>query len=91
MYVALGATAGDVLRLVLGRTTALIAAGLAIGVLASFTLTRFIAQLLFGVAALDPMTFIGVPLFLFGVALVASYLPARRATSVDPIVALRHE
>jgi ABC-type lipoprotein release transport system permease subunit len=69
----------------------LIVAGLSLGLLASFALTRFIARFLFGVAALDPLTFVSVPLFLFAITLLASYVPARRATKVDPMVALRYE
>lgn len=89
--VAIGATAGDVLKLVLGRAAALIVAGLSLGLVASFALTRFIARFLFGVAPLDPLTFVAVPVLLFAVALVASCIPARRATRVDPMVALRYE
>src|SRR5262245_53408315 len=88
---AIGATAADVLKLVLGRAAALIIAGLSLGLIASLVLTRFIARFLFGVAPLDPLTFVAVPLFLFAVALLASYVQARRATRVDPMVALRYE
>jgi putative ABC transport system permease protein len=91
IYLAVGATAGDVLRLVLGRAVVLIVAGLGLGLFGSFLLTRLIAKFLFGVRPLDPLTFATVPLFLFGVALLASYVPARRATRVDPMVALRYE
>jgi len=91
IYIAVGATARDVLRLVLGRALVLIASGLGLGLLASLALARFIATFLYGVAVLDPSTFVTIPLFLCGVALVASYLPARRATKVDPMLALRDE
>ena len=91
VYIAIGATTRDVLRLVLGKAALMIIAGLALGLLASVGLTRLIARFLYGVTALDPLTFVMVPLFLFAVAFLASYLPARRATKVDPMVALRYE
>lgn len=88
---SLGATKTDLLRLVLGRAALLIAIGAGLGVAGSVLLVRFIAKLLFGTAPLDPLTFAAVPILLATVALIASYIPARRATRIDPIVALRHE
>ena len=80
-----------VLVQVLGRAVILIVAGLGLGLLASVALTRLIAGLLFGVTPLDQPTFAGVSLLLLAVACLASYIPARRATRIDPMVALRHE
>jgi len=88
---ALGAKQKDVLRLVLGEGLAMIAVGIAAGLLLAFGSTRVLAGFLYGVGATDPLTFLGVPLLLGFVALVASYLPARRAVKVDPLVALRYE
>jgi putative ABC transport system permease protein len=88
---SLGATPSDVLRLVLRRAAVLIGAGTCLGLVGSALLVRFIAKLLFGTAPLDPLTFAAVPILLAAVALAASYIPARRATRIDPIVALRDE
>src|SRR6185369_568489 len=88
---SLGATQTEILRLVLGRAAALIAAGTCLGLVGSGLLVRLITKLLFGTAPLDPLTFAAVPLLLAAVALAASYIPARRATRIDPIVALQCE
>ncbi|HEX7780233.1 MAG TPA: ABC transporter permease, partial [Vicinamibacterales bacterium] len=87
----MGATRTAVLRLVLGRVAVLIGAGTALGLGGAVLIGRLIATLLFGTTPMDPFTFAAVPFGLAGVALMASYIPARRATLVDPIVALRHE
>ena len=88
---ALGAGAPAVLRLVLGQAVRTAVVGLAVGIAASFALTRAMQSLLFGVNATDPLTFAGVALLLGAAALLANYVPARRATKVDPMVALRYE
>jgi len=87
---ALGAQKGDVLRLVVSQGMVLTLIGVAFGVAGAFALTRLISNLLFGVSATDLATFIAVPLFLILVSLAASYLPARRASKLDPVKALSH-
>jgi len=89
--IALGAQSGDVLRLVVGQSMRLAGSGIAVGILGAFWLAQFLGSLLFGVKPRDPATFAGVALLLFAVALVACYIPARRAMRVDPLVALRYE
>jgi putative ABC transport system permease protein len=88
---ALGAQPEAVLRLVVGAGMKLALLGMAIGLLAAFALTRLMSKLLFDVSATDPVTFAQIALLLMGVAFLSCYLPARRATKVDPIAALRCE
>jgi putative ABC transport system permease protein len=88
---ALGAQRSDVLKMVVGQGLKLVVIGVAIGLAAAFVLTRVMASLLFGVSATDPLTFVIISFVLLGVALVASYIPALRATRVDPMVALHYQ
>ncbi len=88
---ALGAQAGNVLKLVIGQGMALVLVGVAVGSAAAIALTRLISGLLFGVSVRDPLTFVVVALLLASVALLACWIPARRAAKVDPMVALRWE
>jgi len=89
--IALGADRASVLRLVLGEAIALAAIGIAIGLAGAFAATRLIQSLLFGVTSTDALTFTGISALLAVTALVASYVPARRAMRVDPMIALRYE
>lgn len=88
---ALGAPKRNVLALVIRQGMMLVGSGVAVGLIAAFALTRLISSLLFGVTAADPMTFVITSLLLIGVAVLASYFPARKATKVDPIIALKYE
>src|SRR5262245_24149088 len=88
---ALGAQTGAVLKLVVGQGMKLVASGVALGLAASFGLTRLMSNMLFGVSAVDPPTFVVITLFLTFIALLACWIPARRATKVDPMIALRCE
>jgi predicted permease len=89
--IALGAGPGDVLGMILGQGLRTIFIGVAIGIAGSLALTRTVESLLFGVTATDPLTFGGVTVLLLAAGLLASYIPARRATRVDPVIALRYE
>ncbi|MGC1415428.1 MAG: ABC transporter permease [Candidatus Acidiferrum sp.] len=89
--VALGAASSDVLTMILGQGLRTILIGVVVGIAGALALTRAVASLLFGVTATDPLTFVGVTLLLVAAGLLACYIPARRATRVDPLVALRYE
>jgi putative ABC transport system permease protein len=89
--IALGAAPAAVRRMVVGQGLGLAASGLALGLAGAYALTRLMTSLLYGVAPTDPITYVGVAALLVGIAAIASYLPARRATRVDPMIALRSE
>ena len=89
--IALGAQSGHILMLVMKQSLRLAALGVGVGLAAAFALSRLIQSLLFGVGALDPVTFVGTPLLLLAIASAASYIPAFRATRVDPMTTLRWE
>jgi ABC-type antimicrobial peptide transport system permease subunit len=91
LRIALGAQAKDVIMLILRRGLALAFSGVVLGLVAAFILTRLIKNFLYSVSATDPVTFVFISLLLIGVALLACYLPARRAAKTDPMVALRYE
>jgi putative ABC transport system permease protein len=89
--VALGAQRTSISRMVIRQAVVIVLSGLAVGLLASFAAVRLIRSSLYGITATDPVTFLVVPGLLLAVALLASYMPTRRAMRVDPVVALRHE
>jgi putative ABC transport system permease protein len=88
---ALGGSPGDVLRMIVGQGMTVVASGVLVGALAALALTRLLSSLLFGVGSTDAFTFVGVSTLLLAVALVACFVPARRASRVDPMEALRYE
>jgi putative ABC transport system permease protein len=88
---ALGARQRSVMKLMLGQGMVLAGSGVAIGLAGAFALTRLMASLLYGVSTTDPLTFLLIAMLFVGVALLACYIPARRASTVDPMVALRYE
>jgi ABC-type antimicrobial peptide transport system permease subunit len=91
LRMALGASRPEIMRLVLGRGLVLVGVGLALGIAAALSVTHLLANLLFSISPVDPATFIGVPLLLGVMAIAASYIPAFRATRIDPAIALRGE
>ena len=91
LRLALGASPADIFKMVVGRGAALVVMGLSLGLIGALALTRFLSGTLYGVSPRDPATFAVISLLLTGVALAACFVPARRATKVDPMVALRYE
>jgi putative ABC transport system permease protein len=89
--VTFGATARDILRLILGQGLLVAMFGIGVGLAAAFAMTRVVRSFLVGVGATDPITFVGVPLLLLVVAAIAAFIPAMRASAIDPVVALRDE
>jgi putative ABC transport system permease protein len=89
--VALGAQRGDILRMALGEGMLLVAIGLGVGLIGAAIVTRFLRSMLFSVTATDPLTFVSIAVLLASVALFACFIPAQRATQVDPLVALRED
>jgi putative ABC transport system permease protein len=91
LRMALGAQRSDILRIVLGEGALIVVAGVGAGLFGSVLLTRFLQTMLFEIKPTDPITFTALTILLAGVALMASFIPARRASRIDPLVALRHE
>jgi putative ABC transport system permease protein len=88
---AIGAQRRDVFTMVIGRGMKLVLTGVALGLIGAFSLTRLMRTMLFGVAPTDPVTFVSIAILLTAIAMLACYVPGRRATKVDPLVALRYE
>ena len=91
LRMALGARSSDILRIVLSEAGLIVVAGVGAGLMGSLVLTRFLQTLLFDIKPTDPLTFGTLTILLAGVALLASFIPARKASRIDPLVALRHE
>jgi ABC-type antimicrobial peptide transport system permease subunit len=91
LRMALGARRSDILRIVLSEAGLIVVAGVGAGLMGSLVLTRFLQTLLFDIKPTDPLTFGTLTILLAGVALLASFIPARKASRIDPLVALRHE
>jgi ABC-type antimicrobial peptide transport system permease subunit len=91
LRMALGARRGDILRVVLNEAVLIVIAGVGAGLLGSLVLTRFLQTLLFDIKPTDPLTFGALTILLASLALLASFIPARKASRIDPLVALRHE
>ena len=91
LRMALGAQRSDILKIVLGEGALIVVAGVGAGLFGSVMLTRFLQTMLFEIKPTDPITFTALTILLAGVALMASFIPARRASRIDPLVALRHE
>lgn len=89
--ISIGAGRGEVLKLILGLAVMLAAIGITGGLVTALAVTRFAANLLYGISPADPLTFTSIPVMLLAVALAAGYFPARRATRIDPMIALRSE
>jgi putative ABC transport system permease protein len=89
--IALGATPGGILKMVLGQGLLTVAIGLIVGLAGALLLTRTMRSMLFEISPNDPITIVGIALLLLLIAMLASYIPARRATRVDPMIALRYE
>lgn len=88
---ALGATSGNIVQLILNRISLLVVAGVTMGIIGAALLSRFLVSLLYGVSPFDPLSFLGASIFLVAIALLAAFIPARRASRINPITALRHE
>jgi putative ABC transport system permease protein len=88
---SLGAEARDIMRLIVGQALKLVGIGILVGVIVALGATRVMTTLLYGITATDPLTFVSICLIIGAIALIASYVPANRATKVDPLVAIRYD